>query len=299
MLKMFLEIIKFLSGFVAIVLPLSLILIIITFNKYTHPPKYPLITKPSDYGIAYEDVRFLTEDGMMLSGWFIKGERDKPGVIVIHGYGTNRSDLIDIIFMFYKLGFSVLSFDFRAHGESGGTRTGLGWTERKDVRSALLYLKNYKMSEYNGMVGAYGTSMGASATILATDKDLIFDFYIIDGAYARLQESIKRHLKLLIKTDNVLIYKFLDYIYKRQNGVSFEDVNPYQSMKYIDKKPVLLIYAEDDSLACVADGLMFQEWYPKAELIVIKGAEHGQSFHLGKDIIQEKILKISEGSGTP
>ena len=50
----------------------------------------PILRRPSDYGMAYEDVFFPAMDGVMLDGWFIPVEGSNKLVIVNHFIGANR-----------------------------------------------------------------------------------------------------------------------------------------------------------------------------------------------------------------
>src|SRR5579885_2855438 len=40
----------------------------------------------------------------------------------------------------HQAGYTVLAFDFRAHGESSGDRITFGYRESRDVAAALVYL---------------------------------------------------------------------------------------------------------------------------------------------------------------
>ena len=53
------------------------------------PGKSPVFNSPDDFGLDYEDVTFQTSDGVSLSGWLIKGGRDK--VIIQSHFGVQCS----------------------------------------------------------------------------------------------------------------------------------------------------------------------------------------------------------------
>jgi predicted alpha/beta-fold hydrolase len=68
----------------------------------------------------------------------------------------------------HDAGYSLLMFDFRAHGESGGDWCTLGRNEPLDVLSAV----NWLSERYPGMpLGALGFSMGGAACLLAAAED--------------------------------------------------------------------------------------------------------------------------------
>jgi hypothetical protein len=64
-------VVNILIGMVLLVVALSFILV----YSNTHPPRYPLNIRPSDYHREYEDVTFVTKDGLTLAGWLIKPDR--------------------------------------------------------------------------------------------------------------------------------------------------------------------------------------------------------------------------------
>src|SRR3990170_3409555 len=121
----------------------------------------PVTLSPAAYGLAYEDVEFPSAvDGIVLKGWLI----DSPGtktIVVMHGRNSVRDEpnvgILELAQALVGQGYDVLTFDFRAHGESGGTRYALGQFEVRDVAGALDYLKGRGVRE----VGVIGYSMGA------------------------------------------------------------------------------------------------------------------------------------------
>ena len=82
-------------GMVLLFVALSFILV----YSNTYPPRYPLNIRPSDYHREYEDVTFVTKDGLTLAGWLIKPDRigkRTPAIIICHGHGANKSDFTDL-----------------------------------------------------------------------------------------------------------------------------------------------------------------------------------------------------------
>ena len=63
-------------------------------------------------------------------------------------------------------GYNVLTFDFRAHGDSDGQLTSLGANERLDVLAAVRWLQTERPKQARRIVGL-GVSSGAAALIAA------------------------------------------------------------------------------------------------------------------------------------
>src|SRR5512139_2594953 len=157
--------VNILIGLALLVVALALVLV----YANTHPPRYPLHIPPSTYRATYEDATFETSDGVTLKGWLIKPPEERPGmpgIIICHGLGANRSDFSELAAMLARRGYWVLAFDFRAHGESGGSRSSLGLHEQKDIEAALTFLTARPGVDRN-RVGIFGFSLGGSSAILA------------------------------------------------------------------------------------------------------------------------------------
>src|SRR5919202_5393868 len=96
---------------------------------------------PADLGLAYQPVTFASPlDGIELRGWYLPAGGQRA-IVFVHGIHGNRWDTFhhidDLIARHVRAGFDVLTFDMRAHGESGGDRLTLGSKERFDLRSAV------------------------------------------------------------------------------------------------------------------------------------------------------------------
>lgn len=71
-------------------------------------------------------------DSLRLHGKIFKNNSSKY-VLVCHGYTSKAKHMAGFVNKFYSLGYNVLAADARAHGDSEGTKIGMGWPERFDV----------------------------------------------------------------------------------------------------------------------------------------------------------------------
>jgi dipeptidyl aminopeptidase/acylaminoacyl peptidase len=80
-------------------------------------PRPPQLT-PADLGLAFEDVRVPTADGLTLPGWFVPapGSGEGPGVALVHGWESARDRLLPMIQFLHAAGFHCLAADVRGHG---------------------------------------------------------------------------------------------------------------------------------------------------------------------------------------
>ena len=277
-----------LIGITFLILALSFILV----YANTHPPKYPLSIPPSDYHLDYEDVSFTSDDGVALKGWLVKpahpGTRS-PAIIICHGVGANRSDFTELAASFSKRGYFILQFDFRAHGESAGSRTSLGYHEQKDIIAALHYLKNRREID-PGRIGIYGFSMGGSSAILAAAKTGAFSVVVADSAFTSLRDQVREAITGFYHLPAFPFLHLTVLGYELYFQTRVDAVAPVKVIAAIAPTPVLIITGEGDALIPADNGrrLYAAAKEPK-ELWVIAGADHGGTLAAAGDEYEKRV----------
>jgi fermentation-respiration switch protein FrsA (DUF1100 family) len=105
-----------------LILYLGILLFCMLFeNAFIFPaPRFPRGDwNPSD--LQFEDVQFSSQDGTRLHGWYFAHPQPRAVLLYCHGNGDfvpNLGDHADLLRVRYQL--SVLVFDYRGYGKSGG-----------------------------------------------------------------------------------------------------------------------------------------------------------------------------------
>lgn len=141
--------------------------LIINAEILLRPASAPIDHTPLDAGFAYEDLTLKTVDGFDLKAWYLPTQNG-AAVIVLHGYGGNRLEVLGRAEMLARHGYGVLLYDERASGESGGART-FGWLDAQDVSLALHYLQN-KAEIDPRRIGILGFSIGGQIALRAASQ---------------------------------------------------------------------------------------------------------------------------------
>lgn len=202
------------------------------------PPGYTLV----EQNISFQHVDLYTEDGLRLTGWYTP---PKNGVVILlaHGYGDNRPEWIHA--MLAKKGFGVLAWDARAHGESGGEISTLGYKEVLDVKAAL----NFALAQPGVLqIGGWGGSMGGATMIRAAAELPQIQAVVVDSSFSSLGEEVD------FLAPYPLINPLAKLLLQIRLGVNFEETSPATLIGKISPRPVYIIQGTDDTVASPGSG---------------------------------------------
>ncbi len=154
-------------------------------------PNAPILHRPDEAGLDYEDVFFPSEDGIPLEGWLIPCEGSNRIIIANHPRWFNRSGLpshlepwsrfagatgndFEVNFVpdykvLHDAGYNVLAYDMRNFGHSGRANGGLfsvGIYESRDVIGSLEYVRR-REDTCDMTIGLFSRCMGGNATMFA------------------------------------------------------------------------------------------------------------------------------------
>jgi pimeloyl-ACP methyl ester carboxylesterase len=140
-----------------------------------------------------EDVSFAAADGVPLKGWLLHGRPSRAALILCHDLGESKAELINLAIALNHEGFTVLAFDFRGHGESGGTSSTLGIEEARDVTGAVDYIAAMPKDRLDAhAIGIFGAGMGAHAAVLAAADRPVQRVLVLDGLWPDVRWKLVR-----------------------------------------------------------------------------------------------------------
>ena len=118
---------------------------------------------PDDVGLSYDDVTLTTADGVPLAAWYVPS-RNGAAVVLLHGSGSTRANVLDHASALASRGYGVLLVDARGHGDSGGHEMDFGWFGDADIAPAVEYLRAAP-DVTRDRIALVGMSMGGEEAI--------------------------------------------------------------------------------------------------------------------------------------
>jgi len=246
-----------------------------------HPPReraeYPDSLPPA------LPVTLLTTDDVTLRGWYVPSG-NRAAVVLGNGHGAARGQLAFEARALTQHGYGVLLFDWRAHGESGGSRTTWGVEEQRDLKAAVDYVARRPDVDPQ-KIGALGFSMGAMTVTMVAARDVRLRAVALEGGFTSLEAMIRHdesHFGWLSERAAVATLRDAD--------IDVDAVRPIDVICRISPRPVLIINGADDRDTPVAAAreLFAAACRPKS-LVIIAGANH-QSYAAGGAALAARIV---------
>jgi alpha-beta hydrolase superfamily lysophospholipase len=265
--------------------------------KFTHfysdPPPYnssqnifvktwKLFSGPNIYKVSldtitppgYEKIKFQTNNGLAIDGWYGKADTAKGCIIFFHGITNNKASLLKEADEFKHSGYNVLLIDFRAHGNSAGKKSSFGYKETDEAGKAF----EFAQLKGNRNIILYGSSLGSVVLMKAiAEKKVSPSAIIVDMPFGSLQDHLKARARVLGFPSQP--FAFLVTLWMGiENG--YNGFN-HQTYDYAEKIncPVLLQWGDRDMYVTREEikGIYKNLPASKKKLVVYPGANH-QSF---------------------
>jgi len=271
----------FAGGIILIALIVCIGISVYVGNSMTHPEKKPIDQFPSDYGMDYEDIEFVSRDGETdLSGWVIEPETDaKMTLIFGHGYKGNRfEDHISFFSMAENLlaeDYRIIMFDFRYAGNSGGDMSTVGAKEQLDMLGAI----DWSVEHYDDPVGLLGISMGGSTALLAAAQSDDVVGVVADSPFSDLEDYLKVNLPVWSDLPDFPFTPLILGIMPIITDLDPKEASPISVLDDIAPRPVLFIHNEGDTSIPYTESELMVDKHPDVfELWLTDGDGHVKSY---------------------
>lgn len=199
-----------------------------------------------------------------------------PTMILVHGWGSRGARLGSFVEPLVSSGYSVVTFDSPAHGDSSGRLSSLP----QFIEALLAVARSHKSID-----GIVAHSMGGAAAALAMARGLEVERAVFlapaanPGAYTRLFADI-----LGIPNG---IRERMERHFEEQFGLRWEEFDVTRSVSSYSI-PLLVFHDREDREVAWGDGDAITRAWPGAELVTTRGLGHIRIVH-DADIVRRAV----------
>lgn len=218
--------------------PMFMLLLVLSGCTYLFfNPGKELVSDPRTAAYAPEEVRFKSEDGTALTGWYFKARgRELGTILVCHGNVENMSTHVRLDLWLVDAGYNVFIFDYRGYGRSGGSPDVPGIN--RDAEAALETL----LARTAGRIIVFGKSLGGAVavhTVAGSPHRARVKGVIIESAFSSYRMIAREKI-----AGSVIGWPF-------QYPLSFLVTDEYSPVDHIGRLspiPVLILHGYDDRI---------------------------------------------------
>jgi pimeloyl-ACP methyl ester carboxylesterase len=238
-------------------------------------------------GLAGRSVEFRSASGGMIRGWLIPGRKGAGAVALMHGFRLDRRHMIGRAPFLNKAGYTVLAFDFQAHGESPGKFITVGYLESQDARGAVEFLKKAAPGE---KIGVIGFSMGGVASMLASPP-LEVDAMVLEMAYPDIESTTANRLDMYLGSWARVFAPLLTKQFPLRAGIDDRAMRPIMRVGSIRVPKLFIAGAKDRHTRIDESRALFEAASEPKELWVVDAA-HVNVHEVARDEYEQRVLRL-------
>jgi fermentation-respiration switch protein FrsA (DUF1100 family) len=236
-----------------------------------------------------EQVSFPVPATGQRTGWFIRGI-SKDTVILLHGYGCRRQEMLDYADVLHQAGYSVFLFDLYGQGDSDGDGVTLGFQEQRDLLAAVDYLKGRNDVDSSN-IGVLGVSMGAAVAIMGAAQSPDIKAVVADSPFESANRAIEEGFTRVIGLPAFPFAPITLQIIQWRLGISPNQVVPREQVAAISPRPLLLIHGlADTEVSPLNSEILFAAAGQPKELWLIPGVDHASGIKEHREEYTKRIV---------
>ncbi|MFC2007963.1 alpha/beta hydrolase [Chloroflexota bacterium] len=233
-------------------------------------------------------------DEIPLSGWYLSATVDDRCIILVQGTEHHRnSPQVRALRLGRDLvanGFSVLLFDFRARGKSGGDRSSEGDREQWDTLGAIDYVTERGIPVER--IGLLGFSLGAGVALLVAAQEPRIPSIVSDSGFL----DYMMDLQLLsvgpfrLPSWFAIFVAFTGRIFFKAD---FKKVAPAQVVEQVEQ-PIFFIHGEEDTVVPAEESSTLHDISDnsKDRIWIVPNAEHVSIYRQMPDAYVSRVSQF-------
>jgi fermentation-respiration switch protein FrsA (DUF1100 family) len=259
-------------------------------ERAIHPHAATYTWRLADYpNLRPQNVAFISRTGIKIAARFFPG-RSHATIILSHGYGDNQNQMLPWANFLSHAGYSVLTYDMRDRGRSGGDAVTLGALEQYDLISAVDYLTSRRDVD-RARIGALGVSLGGATTILAAAQDRGIKAVVDDSGFADAPTVIANSFTYFIHLPAFPFALISVKLAEWRAGVDVEKVRPVDKIGLISPRPIFIIDGLADKVVLPIDSARnFAAAKEPKQIWWVQGAGHAQSRVVAGSLYVRRVI---------
>ena len=241
---------------------------------------------PPPAGLGARAVSFQSLSGAPVAGWLIPGRGD-AAVLLMHGSGGDRRSMLGRARLLHDAGYTVLTIDLQANGESPGEHETVGYRESLDARAALDYLRTVIGAR---RVGVIGFSLGGAAALLGPYGPLPADALVLEAVYPTIEEAVADRIRIRFGPWSGWLHRLFTWQTGPRLGIASSDLRPIERIGAL-RAPVFVIGGGADRHTPPTETARLYAAAPEPKCLwLVPGAAHGDLQVAAPEEYRERVL---------
>jgi pimeloyl-ACP methyl ester carboxylesterase len=244
-------------------------------------PRQPV--GPAPQGSPFEDLEDVAalSAGHVVRGWYVP-PRNGTLVVLTHGSGANRRQVLPQAAILVRHGYGVFLFDWPGMGDSGGT-VQYGRAESDALRSVLELVKRRARG---ARLGAYGVSLGACIVVDVAVGRTDLEALALESLPTDLDAAVA-HANRRWGRISAWPALFAD----RRAGIRAGTLRPVDSIPRLGSIPLFLVTGAEDPIVPPSMASTLSRKAPgPCELWVVPGGGHGDAVTSAPAEFEERLV---------
>lgn len=248
--------------------------------------------EPSEQGIIFEEVSFITSDGLTIPGWYMPASdlSSKKSVLLVHGRTSNRTEGMRYAKAITTAGYNVLAIDLRHPRQHPDIISTMSYHEKKDVIAALNFLENDKGAE---SIGVMGFSMGAAASMIVMAKDHRIKAGIFSGSYTNSIDVLAEQAKVIYGLPRYPLIPMVAIFFAWRGDLDLDEINPEKYISQISPRPVYIMHGTADKTVSFEHGQrLFEAAKEPKQFWRVENGKHTQLWQVDNDKAETSVVSF-------
>jgi hypothetical protein len=239
-------------------------------------------------------LKHITSSQDSLASWFIPADSARATIILLHGIGGCKEQLIEFAQFLHSHQFNIVLTDFRSQGSSNGFACTYGYYEKEDIQRLIDLVKE----ESPAPIGVHGSSLGGAIAYQVMALDNRVAFGIVESTFDNLQSVVREYTSRFIGFQFNALADFATW--RAGNYACFDPSSiDIAAIATTIKQPVLVVHGTADIHIPIELGKRVFDLIgsEQKKWIAIEGATHNNMSNVGGAWLLDQKLRFINDYG--